>query len=48
MIAALYVQNGGSYYGLDGVEPPRIGTPAPFRNLLISMARSARRQEVSA
>lgn len=39
MIAALYVQTGGAYYGLPDVDP--------WDEARIEMARSARRQEAA-
>ena len=53
MIAALYVLTDGPYFGLEGVDPwdePRDARtyrgpwpvpPAPFRDVLLSIARSA-------
>ena len=45
-IAALYVADGGCYFGIPGVERMSKrqwnATPVQFRDLLISMARSVR------
>ena len=48
MIAALFVQTNGAYFGLDGKfdKRPRVGkavapaTPVAFRDLLLAIARS--------
>lgn len=49
-IAALFVETGGTYYGLPGVDPwgakdlgrgdVRLETPPLFRDLLIRLART--------
>ncbi len=46
-VAALYVETGGCYFGLEDVDPwdinrdARLRTPIGFRDLLLSLARSA-------